>query len=183
MKLLQNVLSIALLDTSMGKALINTALGMGTVFSVLIFISVLIGLFALIPKLEEMLKKKNVPEINTADKNTIKIKTTKIKTTKKNKAEINKEKIKKSEKNIEEINTAKKNKLEKNIAEINAPSVNTTIQSLDMNSELEENLVDDQELVAVITAAIMASMGENTPADGLVVRSIRKVNKKKWANL
>ena len=173
MKLLQNVLSIALLDTSMGKALINTALGMGTVFSVLIFISVLIGLFALIPKLEEMLKKKNTPEINTLKINKPII----------NKAEINKEKIKKSEKNIEEINTAKKNKLEKNIAEINAPSVNTTIQSLDMNSELEENLVDDQELVAVITAAIMASMGENTPADGLVVRSIRKVNKKKWANL
>lgn len=35
----------------------------------------------------------------------------------------------------------------------------------------EENL--DQELVAVITAAIAASMGDSAPADGLVVRSIR----------
>ncbi len=45
----------------------------------------------------------------------------------------------------------------------------------------EENLADDFELVAVITAAIMASMGEDAPADGLVVRSIRRVNKR-WQN-
>ena len=38
----------------------------------------------------------------------------------------------------------------------------------------EEELVDDTELVAVITAAIMASMGDEAPADGLVVRSIRR---------
>lgn len=45
----------------------------------------------------------------------------------------------------------------------------------------EENLTDDLELVAVLTAAIMASMGEEAPADGLVVRSIRRVNKR-WQN-
>lgn len=45
----------------------------------------------------------------------------------------------------------------------------------------EEDLSDDMELVAVITAAIMASMGEEAPADGLVVRSIRRVNKR-WQN-
>lgn len=39
-------------------------------------------------------------------------------------------------------------------------------------------LTDNLELVAVITAAISASMGEAVPADGLVVRSIRKVNKR-----
>lgn len=39
---------------------------------------------------------------------------------------------------------------------------------------VEEELVDDTELVAVITAAIMASMGDEAPADGLVVRSIRR---------
>lgn len=42
---------------------------------------------------------------------------------------------------------------------------------------VEENLVDDGELVAVITAAIMASMGDGVmevPADGLVIRSIRR---------
>ena len=44
-----------------------------------------------------------------------------------------------------------------------------------------ENLADDFELAAVITAAIMASMGEDAPADGLVVRSIRRVNKR-WQN-
>ena len=43
------------------------------------------------------------------------------------------------------------------------------------DEEEDEEEVDDLELVAVITAAIAAS--ENTPADGLVVRSIRKVNK------
>lgn len=36
-----------------------------------------------------------------------------------------------------------------------------------------ENLVNDPQLVAVITAALMASM-EETPADGLVIRSIRR---------
>lgn len=39
---------------------------------------------------------------------------------------------------------------------------------------VEEELTDDTELVAVITAAIMASMGDEVPADGLVVRSIRR---------
>lgn len=41
-------------------------------------------------------------------------------------------------------------------------------------------LSNDQELVAVITAAIMASMGQDAPKDGLIVRSIRKVNHEKW---
>ncbi len=44
----------------------------------------------------------------------------------------------------------------------------------------EENLTDDLELVAVITAAIAAS--ENAPADGFVVRTIRKANKRNWQN-
>lgn len=46
----------------------------------------------------------------------------------------------------------------------------------------QDELVDDSELVAVITAAIYASMGEAVPADGFVVRSIRRVNGKKWMN-
>ena len=44
----------------------------------------------------------------------------------------------------------------------------------------EEDLTDDLELVAVITAAIAAS--ENTSSDGFVVRSIKKSNRKKWQN-
>lgn len=42
----------------------------------------------------------------------------------------------------------------------------------------EENLADDLELVAVITAAI--AVMEEVPADGLVVRSIRRVSGSKW---
>lgn len=44
----------------------------------------------------------------------------------------------------------------------------------------EEEYVDDLELVAVISAAIAAS--ENTSADGFVVRSIKKANRRKWQN-
>lgn len=44
--------------------------------------------------------------------------------------------------------------------------------------EEEEELVDDLELVAVITAAIAAS--ENTSTDGLVVRSIKRAGSSKW---
>lgn len=38
----------------------------------------------------------------------------------------------------------------------------------------QEELSNDKELVAVITAAIMASMEEEAPEDGLIVRSIRR---------
>lgn len=44
---------------------------------------------------------------------------------------------------------------------------------------VEENLVDDGELVAVIAAAIAAS--ENTSTDSFVVRSIRRKNSNKWS--
>ncbi len=46
----------------------------------------------------------------------------------------------------------------------------------------EDINLDDKELVAVITAAVMAYLGDEAPADGLVVRSIRKVNKRKHSN-
>ncbi|MDE7325302.1 MAG: OadG family protein [Lachnospiraceae bacterium] len=49
----------------------------------------------------------------------------------------------------------------------------------------KEELSDDLELVAVVTAAIHAyeeSQGNEVPADGLVVRSIRKVGKANWQN-
>lgn len=44
----------------------------------------------------------------------------------------------------------------------------------------EEVVEDDTELVAVITAAIMASMGDEAPADGLVVRSIKRRQGNHW---
>ena len=45
-------------------------------------------------------------------------------------------------------------------------------------SVVEEDLMDDLELVAVITAAIAAS--ETTSGDGFVVRSIKKANRRNW---
>ena len=44
--------------------------------------------------------------------------------------------------------------------------------------EEEEDLMDDLELVAVITAAIASS--ETTSGDGFVVRSIKKANRRNW---
>ncbi len=51
-----------------------------------------------------------------------------------------------------------------------------------VDAVLEDRLTDDLELVAVITAAIMASMDHEVPADGLIVRSIRRINNKRWQN-
>ena len=64
----------------------------------------------------------------------------------------------------------------KNNASADAQGVNNAIAQIVSNEEQDEE-VDDLELVAVITAAIAAS--ENTSTDGLVVRSIRKVNSRR----
>ena len=107
----------------MAKAGLNTLLGMGTVFAVLILISLIISLFQFIPKIQAAFSKKDSKE------------------------------------------AIKKDAVKNTIAQI---------------SEREE-LSDDLELVAVISAAIAASEGAaNT--DGFVVRSIRKANKSKWQN-
>ena len=97
----------------MERAGLNTLIGMGTVFCVLIFISLLIYCFKYINAWEAKLS---------------------------GKAET---------------------KEEPAAAPAPAPA------------PVQENLAEDEELVAVITAAIAASTG--TPADGLVVRSIRRV--------
>ena len=58
----------------------------------------------------------------------------------------------------------------------------TKIESIDNTIaqivEKEEDVTDDLELVAVIAAAIAASEGQ-TSTDGFVVRSIRKVNRRR----
>ncbi|HHV13878.1 MAG TPA: OadG family protein [Clostridiales bacterium] len=59
-------------------------------------------------------------------------------------------------------------------------AVANTIAQIEKSEEVE--LASDCELVAVITAAIYASMGDAVPKDGFVVRSIRRVNNKKWMN-
>ena len=112
---------------AMTKAALNTLLGMGSVFCVLILIMIIIYLFGIIPKIQK----------KSAEK-----------------------KAKKA--------AAKANN---GAAETNANVVET---------EAEE-LVDDYELVAVISAAIAAYEGSGS-TDGFVVRSIKKSQSKKWQN-
>lgn len=100
----------------MGKAVLNTLMGMGTVFSILIFITFLISLFKYIQKWEERGKSKN---------GNLKIEVEKTQ-----------------------------------------PKMEVEV--------LEENVVDDLELVAVITAAIASET--NTSLDGFIVRSIKRRN-------
>ena len=57
-------------------------------------------------------------------------------------------------------------------------AVVNTVSQIEVKEE-EEELSDDLELVAVITAAIAASAGTST--DGFVVRSIRRSNNSRWA--
>ena len=111
---------------AMTKAALNTLLGMGSVFCVLILIMCIIYLFGIIPKIQKSFDEKKANKNKTTEKS-----------------------------------------VEKTIANI---------------VEKEEgDLVDDTELVAVISAAIAAYEG-NTSADGFVVRSIRKSQSKKWQN-
>ncbi len=98
---------------SMEKAGLNTLLGMGTVFIVLILISLIISAFNLIPKIQAAFAKK--PEKSANEK-----------------------------------------------------AVDSTIAQIIEKEELS----DDLELVAVISAAIAAY--EGTSGDGFVVRSIRR---------
>ena len=100
----------------MQQAGMNTVMGIGIVFCVLLFLSFLIGMFKYIGRITESKNKKEEPKA--------------------------------------------------------APVVSAAAPAV------EENLVDDGELVAVIAAAIAAS--ENTSTDSFVVRSIRRKNRNKW---
>lgn len=104
----------------MEKAAMNTLMGMGTVFLVLIFISLLISCFKYINAFEKKMKDKEAAA---------------------------------------------------------APAVSAPAPAAVPVAE-EEELVDDLELVAVITAAIAASTGSS--GDGLVVRSIKRASGAKW---
>jgi sodium pump decarboxylase, gamma subunit len=106
------------LAEKMEKAALNTILGMGTVFIILIFISFLISLFKYISVFENKLK---------------------------------------SKKNAK-------------------PVVNDIVENSEpQNTENHESLVDDLELIAVITAAIAEF--SNTDASNLIVRSIKRVKR------
>lgn len=103
----------------MEKAGLNTLLGMGTVFAVLILISAIISCFGFIPKIQAMFAKKSTEE------------------------------------------------------EIKTEAVDNTIAQIIEKEELS----DDLELVAVISAAIAASEG-TASTDGFVVRSIKRAGNK-----
>lgn len=105
------------LSVTLQRAGLNTIMGIGIVFLVLVFLSFLISLFRFIPGLVEG-KKKSEPA---------------------------------------------------------APSASAPVP---VAAPVVEEVTDDTELIAVIAAAIAAAEGTST--DGFVVRSIRKVNRKKW---
>lgn len=113
------------LESTMGdamvKAALNTLMGMGTVFAVLILISILISAMGIIPKLQEK---------------------------------------------------AKKNKTVETPSVVKTESVDNTIAQIIEKEELS----DDLELVAVISAAIAAYEG-SASTDGFVVRSVRRIRR------
>lgn len=100
-------------------ALLNTLLGMGTVFLVLILILGLISMLKYVPGIVNKFMgiHETNPAVSTAIKNTVTPKT---------------------------------------------------------NTENSNNLIQDAQLVAAITAAITAYMGDEIPEDGFIVRSIRR---------
>lgn len=109
------------LAQNMEKAAMNTVMGLGTVFVILVFLIFVISLFKYIPGLVEGKKKESKPApAATAP------------------------------------------------APVAAPVAEPAV----------EDVTDDGELIAVIAAAIAASEGK-TSTDGFVVRSIRKVNRRK----
>lgn len=97
---------------------VNTLVGMSTVFIILIFISLLISCFGIIPKIQNKLNERKEQD------------------------------------------------------ESSAMAIDNTVEQIISTEEANEE--DDLELVAVITAAIMAYLGDEAPADGLVVRNIRR---------
>lgn len=115
----------------MTKAGMNTLMGMGTVFTVLIFISCLIGCFKYINQWETNAKKKAADKAAPAP-----------------------------------------------AVSAPAPAPVQAAPVLEAAEEAED-VSDDTELVAVIAAAIAASEGKAS-ADGLVVRSIKRVPNGNW---
>lgn len=120
---------MVLAKVSVGDALLNVAIGMITVFIVLILISFIIGLFKYISVIQNKLADRKANKDSLAN---------------------------------------------------SADNVFSQIEEKEDVEEVYVDATDDLELVAVITAAIAASMGTST--DGFVVRSIRRASRSKWKN-
>lgn len=136
------------------RAGMNTLMGMGTVFLVLIFISFIIA----------NLSKVNVLEAKLTEKREAK-RAAKAATEKK--AEISVAPADSAPAAIPALTT-------------DVPAPAETVISEPATGGEEENLADDMELAAVITAAIAAAT--SVPAEGLVVRSIKRKSGSKWKN-
>lgn len=121
----------------MAKAGMNTLMGMGTVFVILIFIALIIGQFG------------RVSNAIMAAGNAI---------------------AKQKEKSAEKKAAASQNETEESV---------TNVAPAPVAAPVTENLMNDSQLVAVITAAIMAAQGAsgNAGSDGLIVRSIKKAKR------
>ena len=120
---------MVLSSVSVGDALLNVAIGMITVFIVLILISFIISLFKYISVIQNKLDDRKANKDSLAN---------------------------------------------------SADNVFAQIEEKEDIEEVYVDATDDLELVAVITAAIAASMGTST--DGFVVRSIRRASRSKWKN-
>lgn len=125
----------------MAKAGMNTLMGMGTVFVILIFIALIIGQFERLSKA--------IVAVSDACANMIA--------------------------NIKEKKAGKQNAEEASTEAESAGSTATAVAA----APATDNLVNDSQLVAVITAAIMAAEGSaaGSGSDGLIVRSIKKAKR------
>lgn len=123
----------ATVGDAMLKAALNTLIGMGTVFVVLILISFIISLFGYIPKIQAAFSKKKA--------------------------------------GVAEASKAAP-------AAAPAPAPAPAAAPAPVVVEESVDCSDDLELVAVIAAAIAAYEGETT-TNGFIVRSIRKVNRRR----
>ena len=126
----------------MAKAGMNTLMGMGVVFAVLIFISWLISMFKYISVFEAKMKAKK----NAAAAAPV---------------------------------AAPAAEEEELVDDLELVAVITAAIAASTPAEAE-NLTDDTELVSVITAAIAAYEGKETVDNGLVVRSIKRVSNRNW---
>ena len=114
-------------------ALVHTIIGMGTVFLVLIFISLLISFFVYVPVLEKKLK-----------------------------------------------GLSRAGREEKAAAQTKETASDEETPEDEETEELDDMPIDEGELVAVMTAAILAASGETAvSADRLVVRSVRRIGRER----
>lgn len=70
----------------------------------------------------------------------------------------------------------------KRMSTTNSASKTVEVIPNDSRDNDSQDYINDTELVAVITAAIMAAMGDEAPPDGFHVRSIKKVNRRRHSN-